>query len=399
MLTTEAVQALISDSESDRVELTVSTTKTDKFGEAICAFANDMGNHRQPGYLVIGVDDQGRPNGLKVTDQLLQNLAALRADGNILPIPALTVSRHALEGGEVAVVEVQPSDLPPVRYKGQVWIRVGPRKAIASEQEERILTERRTALVATFDVSPVPGASLAELSVRRFEEYRQLTVAPEVIEANHRSVEVQLASQRFFDVERGLPTVAGVLMFGSRPRYFLPGAWVMFLRFAGTSMAHRPIDELELKDDLPRIVEILTNKIIGYNRAAPVPAEGLREKQVSDYPQWALRELLLNALIHRDYRSTAPVRFYWYDDRIEIQNPGGVFGTVTRENFTWRNDDRNPVLAECMRALGFINRFGYGIQRAQALLADGGNPPAEFEVDDHTFRVVVRKRLQTASAE
>ena len=102
MLTTEQLRGLIADHESDRVELTVSTTNTDKFGEAICAFANDFPNHRQPGYLIVGVADDGTVGGLTVTDALLRNLGALRSNVNIEPLPAMTLQKHALPEGEVA---------------------------------------------------------------------------------------------------------------------------------------------------------------------------------------------------------------------------------------------------------------------------------------------------------
>ena len=136
---------MIADHESDRVELTTLTTKTDKFGEAVCAFANDFPNHRQPGYLVVGVEDDGTVRGRSVSDALLRNLAALRSNVNIEPLPAMAVQKFVVPGGEVAVVEVVPSDLPPVRYKGRVWIRVGPSRRGANQQEERIPIERRTA--------------------------------------------------------------------------------------------------------------------------------------------------------------------------------------------------------------------------------------------------------------
>ena len=129
--------ALLADIESDRSERTVSDRDTDKFGEAICAFANDLPNHRRPGYLFVGARPDGTASGLVVTDQLLQNLAAIRTDGNLLPQPSLVVQKIRLGGGEMAVVEVQPSDLPPVRYKQRVWVRVGPRRAVANAQDER----------------------------------------------------------------------------------------------------------------------------------------------------------------------------------------------------------------------------------------------------------------------
>ena len=135
MLTAEQIIKILKEDESDRVERTAKTKDADKFAEAVCAFANDMPNHRQPGYLMIGVDKHGKLTGLRVTEELLENLGGLRSDGNIQPLPTLSIYKVSLPEGEVAVVEVRPSDLPPVRYKGQIWVRVGPRKGIANEQE------------------------------------------------------------------------------------------------------------------------------------------------------------------------------------------------------------------------------------------------------------------------
>lgn len=87
MITTDEIRAMLLDVENDRVERTISTTNTDKFGQAICAFANDLPNHKQPGYLFLGVTDDGAVSGINVTDELLKNIAAIRTDGNIQPQP------------------------------------------------------------------------------------------------------------------------------------------------------------------------------------------------------------------------------------------------------------------------------------------------------------------------
>ena len=392
MLTPEFVQELLSDLESDRVERTVSTTNTDKFAQAICAFGNDYPGHRQPGYLMVGAADDGSLSGLTVTDELLRNLAAIRSDGNVLPPPAMTVEKVVLPAGELAVVTVQPSTMPPVRYKGRVHIRIGPRKGIASEQEERILSERRASLLTTFDAQPVPDASLGDLTMRLFDEYRMQTVDAEVIEANHRTTEEKLASLRCFDLRAGRPTVAGLLLFGTNPRYFLPGAYVQFLRFPGTTLTDRPDDEREISGDMRTIVETVRQKIVAFNAVQSTAGEGFRDQPRPDYPEWALRELFHNAVIHRDYQSNTPIRFYWFSDRIEIQSPGGLYGEVTAATLTRRNSYRNPVIAEAMKAMDYVNRYGYGIQRAQDLLAANGNPPAEFEIDDRVFLVTLRRR-------
>lgn len=109
MLTPEEVKTLLSDIESDRVERTISTTNTDKFGQAICAFANDLPNHNLPGYLIIGADDKtGNVSGkVNITDQLLQNLGGIKTDGKLQPQVSMTVEKVSLFEGAVAVVTVQ----------------------------------------------------------------------------------------------------------------------------------------------------------------------------------------------------------------------------------------------------------------------------------------------------
>lgn len=119
-MTKDEIRALLNDIESDRVERTVSTTNTDKFGQAICAFANDLPDHRVTGYLFLGVEDDGEVKGANVTDELLKNVAAIRTDGNIQPQPSMTVEKVAMEEGDIVMVKVEPSIFPPVRYKGRI---------------------------------------------------------------------------------------------------------------------------------------------------------------------------------------------------------------------------------------------------------------------------------------
>ena len=163
MISKEEILELFKSTETYRVERTISTTNMDKFCEAICAFSNDLPNAKQKGYLFIGVDDNGNISGLKVDDALLKKIAAIRSDGNILPLPVMTVERVEFPEGDVLVAEITPSLLPPVRYRGRVFVRIGPRRDIASEAEERMLIERRTAYMATFDASPCIGATLDDL--------------------------------------------------------------------------------------------------------------------------------------------------------------------------------------------------------------------------------------------
>ncbi len=119
-MTDEELLKFMEDIESDRVERKESISDGDKIRQAICAFANDLPDYQQPGILFVGVDDDGRPTGLAITDKLLQTLASMRADGNILPFPSMIVQKRMFRGREVAVVLVQPADAPPARFKGAV---------------------------------------------------------------------------------------------------------------------------------------------------------------------------------------------------------------------------------------------------------------------------------------
>lgn len=392
MLNEEQLKALMAELESDTAERTESTNNTDKFGQAICAFANDLPNYRRPGYLLVGVKDNGTLAGIKVTDDLLKNLAGIRSDGNILPQPMMNVAKFSLPDGDVAVVEVHPSDLPPVRYKGRVHIRVGPRKAIANEQEERSLSERRVAQAKSFDAQPCSESTIANLALGQFDAYRRETVDAETIAANHRPLEQQLASLRLYDPDRHCATHAGLLVVGKNPRFFMPGAYVQYLELPGTSLTEVPVDQAEVAGDLQSVLKELLGRVRLLIKTSMVQLNPLQEKLVPNYPEGAIRELLMNAVMHRNYNSNSPIRFYVFADRVEIQNPGGLYGEATQANFPTRNSYRNPVIAEALKSLGFVNRFGYGVQRAQALLAENGNPAAEFEFDEHSVLVKIHKR-------
>lgn len=382
MISLEELRGLLADVESERVERTESARNTDKLAQAVTAFANDLAGSGLPGYLIAGVKDNGELAGLQVSDQLLQNLAALRSDGNIVPLPVIAVAKFHFDDGEVAVVEVQPSDLPPVRYKGQVWIRVGPRRGIASEQEERVLTEKRVSHARTFDAQPCRDSGLSDLSLDLFRfGYLTEAVDEEVLRENHRDISTQLASLRFFDVRHNCATNAGILLFGKNPLAWLPGAYIQFLRVDGPELADDVAMEKSISGDLLTVLrelDLLTEVQLAQR---PVPASVLQERIESDYPREAVRELLMNAVLHRSYESTAPVRYYWFQNRIEIQSPGGLYGEASADNFPNQTSYRNPVIAEAMKTLGFVNRFGRGVARCQAALQKNGNRPADFRFE------------------
>lgn len=393
----QELENMLSDLESELVERKQSF-KGDApttVREAACAFANDLPNHRRPGVVFIGARNDGRPSGMLVTDELLLQLADIKADGNVVPPPTLTVEKRRLRGSDMAVVSVWPGDSPPFRYKGRVHIRIGPRRGIASAQDERILNEKRRHKDRPFDVQPVATASLRDLDRRRFEdEYLAAALAADVLAANDRSYEERLAATKMVaSPDDTTPTVLGILVLSPRTRDFLAGAYVQFLRIAGRDLADPVADEQLIDGPVAELLRRLDEKLASHNRTAVDFKGGERERRTATYPMPALQQIVRNTVMHRSYEATnAPVRVTWYDDRVEITNPGGPFGTVTVENFgrPGISDYRNPNVAEALRVLGFVQKFGVGIATARRELEANGNPPPEFEVNPSYIGVTLR---------
>jgi ATP-dependent DNA helicase RecG len=391
MINQQQISALLNDLESDRVERTISTTNMDKFGEAICAFANDLPNNQLPGYLIIGADDKtGKVVGIDVTDALLKNIGSIRVEGNIQPQPSMTVEKVSMEGGDLIVVEVEPAHFPPVKYKGKTCVRIGPRKGYANENDEKKLLEKRASHVLTFDALPCLGTTLDDMDLSLFKSsYLSRAYPMDVIENDHRDIRLQMQSLGFYDMRHDCPTNAGILVFGKNVERRFPGAYIQYVYFGGESRANDVKREYKFSGNLMNVLFQLDTfvKTTIANRR-PVLVTALREDMVSDYPSWAVRELLMNAICHRDYESNGPVQFYQYDNRIEILNPGALYGKATPQNFPWVNDYRNAVVAEAMKVLGFVNRFSRGVQRVQEELKQNGNGSAEFRLNLETAFLV-----------
>ena len=381
------------DVESDRVERKEALTDRGRAGQAVCAFANDLPGHGLPGYLLIGVADDGTPTDLAITDQLLQNLGGLRDDGDILPVPSITVTKRQVAGVEVALVEVLPSTAPPVRYKGEVWIRVGPRRAKATPEEETRLAERRRGADLPFDARDLQSSTLEDLDLDLFQQtYLPSALSADVLAANNRSVEHQLAALRFA-TPGGTPTVAGMITVGREPQVFVPGAYVQLTRFDGQELSDDVVTAHTITGPLPNVLRELDELLRINIRTAVDLTSGTVETRQADYPLVALQQLTRNAIMHRTYEtSTAPARISWFTDRVEIQNPGGPYGQVTIENFGTEGvtDYRNPTIAEAMRGLGYVQRFGVGIATARRALMEAGNPELEFQLEPTYIAAIIR---------
>lgn len=386
------ITSLISDLESDRIERTISF-REDKLGPAVCALSNDFPNNKKSGYILLGINDDGTVAGITIGDEELKKIGGVKSNGNVLPQPSIVVSEvFHINGGDVVAIEVKPSLYPPVRYDGRCWIRIGPRKSIANVAEEGILIERRASYAKTYDLVPALGATIEDISEEYFSlSYLPLAIDDETLRINGRSIKFKMAALRFWDIKNDCPTNAGILMFGLNPLFFLPGAYIQYIKFQGELVTEGVEFEKQfsgaLISELKNIDDFIKNNII---KERAVRQESFQETTVKNYSYWALRELVMNAIMHRSYESNSPIYIYEFASRIEIVNPGGLYGDVTPKNFPNASDYRNVVIAESMKRLGYVNRFNYGVQNATNELEKNGNGTPVFDLDLVTkFKVTI----------
>lgn len=378
--------------ESDDIEWKRDARDRDLLRKAVCALANDL-PERGRGHLIVGVQKDGTPSGLTVDDELLLRITNIRDEAKILPRPVISVAKATFAGADCVHTTVEAGRMRPVRLDGVIWVRVGTSTRRATREEELLLTERTRAGDLSFDQHPVAGSGVGDLDVELFRStYLPAAVDADVLSDNDRTVDQQLASLGMLDPASGEARVLGLLVVGLDPSAVIPSAYIQFVRYEGADEASNIVDHEELRGNLVGQLEVLTRLLTANVRTAVRDVGGLRQEDQPDYPLGAIRELVLNAVTHRDYEHfNAPVRILWFEDRIEITSPGGPYGVVTKDTFDRRNDYRNPALAAAMKTMGYVNRFGRGITLVRVALERNGNPRAEFQVEDTYWSVTVRR--------
>jgi ATP-dependent DNA helicase RecG len=195
---------------------------------------------------------------------------------------------------------------------------------------------------------------------------------------------------------QGLPTVAGMLLFGKNPQYFIPKCEMIYVRFAGAEPRAASGQALyrrreEFNGALVRVIEDCWAILLQEMRGEAV-VRGLKREDRYTYPQFAVREALVNAACHRDYRMTGrPVEIRQYDDRLEIISPGGLPGYITVDNIVEEHFSRNPRLVNGLFEWGYIEQLGLGIDRMIEEMLQAGHPAPEFKSTPYLFTVVLRR--------
>jgi ATP-dependent DNA helicase RecG len=353
---------------------------TDDSLKTICAFANTSG-----GELIIGISDEGEIVGVKDIEKLIRDLPnKIRDKLKITP----SISVEEKEGRKILHIKIFPSSIP-VSYEGKFYIRSGSTTQELKDTElAYFLLEK---MGKTWD-SFSSGFDISEIDFSTIEMFKNLAKnrIPSIKEFD--SVEKIFLNLKLFDENKKI-TNAGILLFGKEPQKKFISATVRVGRFKNSTHI---VDTVVIEGNLFKQVEEVMNAIKKHLNVR-FEIKGVVRQDVWDYPLEALREAVINALIHRDYLSTAEIQIKIYDDRIWIWNPGKLPPQIKLEELKKEHSSypRNPLIANAFYLAGFIERWGSGTERMVQLCMEQGLPEPEYKEEFGGFSVYFYKDIYT----
>jgi len=375
-----AIENLLKQPEGKTLEFKRDLSSPKKLMKTLVAFANTAG-----GRVIIGVDDKNRaPVGVIHPLDEEERLCSMIADA-ISPRLVPNVEMVTVEKKTLLVVEVFLSGARPhwVRAEGPetgVYVRLGSTNRQADR--ELIAELRRSVEGIAFDELPMPDLTVADLD---------LAALKSLFRGKHDLDEKEMQTLRLLTKDQGrlVPTRGAVLICGKERSLHFPDAWVQCGRFIGRDKA-RIFDHIDLHDHLPQAVDGILLFLKKHAMRGADFSE-VRRKDVWSIPLEILREVVINALVHADYSQRgAPLRVAFFDDRIEIENPGILLPGMTIEDMhRGVSKIRNHVIARIFRELNLIEQWGSGIPRILREAEKLGLPDLQMEEIGMRVRVTV----------
>lgn len=423
-VTREELLALIEEVQRHQSELEDVEVKSAREGtpkrlyESLSAFANHTGG----GVVLLGLDEERSFEVVGVGDaHRLQEEISHLASSEMEPPLRLEFTVEEIESQTIVAVEVpevtaqqKPCYYKPAGLQQGSYIRVGNTNRRMSDYEIFGYMSARTQ--PTFDEEPVRDATLEDLDKNKLEEYlsrlRRTRQGVTFINAPTDQILKQLRIVR--KVEGILrPTLAGLLMFGIYPQAFEPQLVITFLQYYGTletektPRGERFLDNRKFEGTIPEMVENSVNHVLASIRKSSL-IEGLYRRDIPEYPEEAIREAVVNAVAHRDYSHFTRgsyIQIRLFADRLEIQSPGGLFGSVNEETLEEEQSTRNRRLMRLMEdtQIGgshfLLENRGTGISTMLEAMRKANLEPPRFQDKRTSFWVTFKNHtLMTPQA-
>ena len=371
--------------------------KPQQIAETLIAFANSDG-----GSLLFGAGPDGEPAATTITREALDS--ALGEAQGLCDPPVLTGESTLVALAEARTawrLEVPRSLDMHSLVDGRVLVRSGAcNRPLGGREIQRLGSARN---IGDFENEAVPGASRSDFSEEMIAAYlqrRALRLRQPEGEAGASDSLLQEIGALDAD---GQPTVTGVLLFCERPQRWLPQCGMVFVRFAGVTPRGEDglagyIRREELSGPLSRMVEAAWN-LVWSEMAVSAVVKDLEREETLEYPRFAVREAIVNAVCHRDYHMKGRrIEIRMFADRLEVVSPGGLPGFITIENFVAEHFSRNPRIVSGLFQWGLIEELGLGIDRMLEVMEQAGHEPPLFDAQPYSFSVTLRNARQQAPA-
>lgn len=371
---------LLKQSEGKTIEFKRDLSSPINIIRTVIAFANTAG-----GTLVIGVEDKSHyVLGLSEPHVREEQLANLISD-NIKPNLVPDIDIIPWKETYLLVIRVFPGSARPYFHKKQgmedgTYVRVGSTNRRAGDEIIREL--QRIVRNESFDEQPMPELNSEALDFKAASE--QLKHVRSLSEKDLETLEIITHEQG-----KKVPSVGGIILFGKERDKYFPDAWIQAGRFQGIDKT-LITDNAEFKDypidAIPRILGFVEKHAM-----QSIHIDGTRHHRVWNIPLKAVREAVINAVVHADYSQRgSPIRVAIFDDRIEVDNPGLLrFGLTITDIKQGISKLRNPIIGRIFHAVGLIERWGSGIPRIISTCLEGGFPEPDFEEIATHFRVTI----------
>ena len=382
METSELLEIVARD-EDGKHQFKANITNAQSLSEELAAFSNSGG-----GRIFIGVSNDGTFSGLTRQDMgRLNQLVANTSSNNVRP-PINVQTENVSTPNGLAIVVTVPDGIskPYMDNNGAIWVKSGADKRKVTSREE-IQRMFQSAGLIHGDEIPANGLTVADLDMKYFKDFFLKSYSESVDE---QEAPLPRILENMNLMKDGVLNVSGALLFAENPSYRLPVFIVKAVAYPGTEIDEENyIDSQDIPGKIADIFQKSMSFVLG-NIRHEQGEQGVNSEGIPEIPRLVFEELIANALIHRDYFISAPVRIFVHSNRVEIISPGHLPNNLTIENIKSGNSNiRNPILASFATKILPYRGLGSGIIRSLKAY-----PDIEFEndIDANLFKVIIRRQ-------
>jgi len=381
------IKQLITQGESQTAEFKSSLKLLNEIGETISALANTSG-----GIILIGVDNDGRILGIDIGKKTMEDLANFikeNTDPKIYP----DIKPHQIDDKKIIAISLKEIEEKPVFFKDRAFQRVGKTNQRISANKIRELAKQERVKLH-WDEKICERANSEDIDEEKVSWFlsRRESVR-NVKKPMDMSFFELLVNIGAINKEVGKPTNAGFLFFGKYPQRFFINSQLRIARIKGTDVIHPVIDRLDCQGTLWEMVNLAEGFIRRNIRLLSFRVStSFQREDKFEYPLDALREAIINALIHRNYLEPADVRTFIFDDRVEVINPGSFPEGVSPDQPIHK--PVNPILCQFMYDIGFIEKYGSGIKMMKRLCRKWGNKEPYYKLHPLETKVIFESPIK-----